>query len=161
MVVGADTLYGVSWSPDSKTVAVGCPDNTVRAFDASSGDQVLQQGAHTDWVLGTVFSKDGSHLASVGRDMTVKLTEVATQRFVDTITSITPGALKGGVQAIDRHPDRDEVVVGGSDGTPKVYRMQRTSARRIGDDANLIQQLPALTGRVFGVAVSRDGRRVA
>lgn len=159
--VGFDTLYGVSWAPDGKTVSVGCPDNTVRAFDVKTGEQTLQQGAHSDWVLGTVFSKDGSHLVSVGRDMTAKLTEVATQRFIDNITSITPGALKGGIQAVDRHPQRDEVVVGGADGTPKVYRLFRTSARKIGDDANLIRKLPAMTGRVFGVAVSRDGKRIA
>ncbi len=159
--VGADTLYGVSWSPDGKMVAVGCPDNTVRAFGAETGEQVLQQGAHSDWVLGTAFSKDGSHLVSVGRDMTAKLTEVATQRFVDNITSITPGALKGGIQAVAPHPSRDEVVVGGADGTPKVYRLYRESARRIGDDANLIRKFPELRGRVFGVAVSRDGTRVA
>ena len=30
-----DTLYGVSWSPDGKTVAFGCADNTVRAIDAA------------------------------------------------------------------------------------------------------------------------------
>ncbi len=161
IAVGYDTLYGVSWSPDSKFIAVGCPDNTVRAFDATTGKQILQQGAHNDWVLGTTFSSDGSHVVSIGRDMTAKLTEVATQRFVDNVTSITPGALKGGIQAIDRHPIRDEVVVGGSDGIPKVYRIYRTTARKIGDDANLIGPLPALTGRVFDVAVSRDGLRVA
>ena len=55
---------------------------------------MLFQGAHSDWVLDTVFSSDGSHLISVGRDMAAKLTEVATERFVDNITSITPGALK-------------------------------------------------------------------
>lgn len=159
--VGYDTLYGASWSPKGETIAVGCPDNTVRAFDAKSGEQVLQQGAHADWVLDTVFSKDGSHLVSVGRDMTVKLTEVGTQRFIDNITSITPAALKGGIQAVDRHPERDEIVVGGSDGTPKVYRLFRTSARKIGDDANLIRNLAPMRGRVFSVAVSRDGRRIA
>ncbi|MFO0826416.1 MAG: c-type cytochrome domain-containing protein [Gemmataceae bacterium] len=159
--VGYDTVYGVSWSPDSKLVAVGCSDNTVRAFDAVTGKQTLQQGAHTDWVLGTAFSTDGSHLMSIGRDMTAKLTEVATQRFVDNITSITPGALKGGIQAIDRHPTRDEIVVGGSDGTPKVYRIYRPSARKIGDDANLIRPLSVLNGRVFDVAVSKDGLLVA
>ena len=73
-------------------------------------------GSHNDWVLDTVFSADGSHLISVGRDMAAKLTEVATQRFVDNITSITPGALKGGIAAVARHPKRDEIVVGGSDG---------------------------------------------
>ena len=161
VAVGYDTVYGASWSPDGKFVAVGCPDNNVRVFDSVSGKQTLQQGAHSDWVLGTAFSADGSHVMSVGRDMTAKLTEVATQRFVDNITSITPGALKGGIQAIERHPTRDEIVVGGADGTPKVYRIYRTSARQIGDDANLIRPLPSLNGRVFDVTVSKDGLLVA
>ncbi len=156
-----DTIYGGHWSPDGKLVAVGCADNTLRAFDTETGDQVLFQGAHGDWVLDTTFSADGSHLISVSRDMTAKLTEVSTQRFVDNITSITPGALKGGILAVARHPQRDEIVIGGSDGVPKVYRVFRQTERRIGDDANLIRQLEPLPGRVFSVAVSQDGRRIA
>src|SRR5262249_14113668 len=61
-----DTVYGASWSPDGTKIAFGCGDNTVRAIDAKTGEQVLYQGSHTDWVLDTVFSKDGSHLMSVG-----------------------------------------------------------------------------------------------
>ena len=91
-----DTVYGASWSPDGSKIALGCADNSVRAIDAKTGEQVLFMGSHNDWVLDTAFSADGSHLISVGRDMAAKLTEVATQRFVDNITSITPGALKGG-----------------------------------------------------------------
>jgi WD40 repeat protein/mono/diheme cytochrome c family protein len=159
--ITGDTLYGVSWSPDSKRLAFGAADNVLRAIDAKTGEQVLQQGSHNDWVLGTIFSKDGSHLASVGRDMAAKLTEFATQRFVDNITSITPGALKGGLQTVARHPERDEIVIGGSDGIPKVYRMHRQSIRVIGDDGNLIRQMPAMTGRIFSVAVSKDGKRIA
>lgn len=159
--VAADTLYGGRWSSDGRLVAVGCPDNSVRAFDAETGKQVLFQGAHSDWVLDTVFSVDNSHLISVGRDMAAKLTEVATERFVDNITSITPGALKGGILSVARHPTRDEIVIGGADGTPKVYRVFRQTERRIGDDANLIRQLPPLAGRVFSVAVSADGKRIA
>ena len=155
-----DTVYGGAWSPDGKLIAVGCADNTLRAFDAATGKQVLFQGAHNDWVLDTVFSVDGKHIISVGRDMTAKLTEVATERFVDNITSITPGVLKGGIQAVARHPQRDEVVLGGADGTPKVYRVFRQTPRRIGDDANLIRRLPAMKGRIFAVAVSPDGKRI-
>src|SRR6266545_749063 len=99
-----DTLYGVSWSPDGKHIAFGCSDNTVRAVDSLTGKQVLQMGTHSDWVLGTVFSQDGLHLASVGRDMSMKLTHVETQRLVDNVTSITPGGLKGGLMAVDRRP---------------------------------------------------------
>ena len=76
-------------------------EDMVRAFDAANGKQVLFQGAHSDWVMGTVFSQDGQHLASVSRDRSVKLTEVPTNRFIDNVTSITPGALKGGLLALD------------------------------------------------------------
>ena len=141
-----DTVYGASWSPDGTKIAFGCTDNSVRAIDAKTGEQVLFMGSHNDWVLDTVFSVDGSHLMSVGRDMAAKLTEVATQRFIDNITSITPGALKGGLTAIARHPKRDEIVIGGSDGEPKLYRAFRQSVRVIGDDSNMIRQFPSLPG---------------
>src|SRR5262249_41090158 len=97
LAVTFDTVYGASWSPDGTKVAFGCADNTLRAIEAPSGKQVLFQGAHNDWVLNTVFSSDGAHLVSVSRDRSMKLTEVATQRFIDNVTSITPGALKGGL----------------------------------------------------------------
>jgi len=156
-----DTVYGVSWSPDGTKIAYGCADNSVRAIDAKTGAQVLFMGSHSDWALDTVFSPGGTHVISVGRDMSAKLTEVATQRFVDNMTSITPGALKGGLAAVARHPSRDEVVVGGSDGQPKVYRIHRQTVRVIGDDSNLMRELPALPGRVYDVAVSADGKRIA
>jgi len=106
-----DTLYGVSWSPDGKSIAFGCADNTVRAIDALTGRQTLQMGTHSDWVLGTAFAQDGLHLVSIGRDMSMKLTEVATQRFVDNVTSITPGALKGGLMAVDRRPVDETMTI--------------------------------------------------
>jgi WD40 repeat protein/mono/diheme cytochrome c family protein len=160
--VGFDTLYGASWSPNGKMVAFGCPDNTVRAIDPDTGKQVLQQGAHNDWVLDTTFTLDNSHLISVGRDMTAKLTEVATQRFEDNITSITPGALKGGLMAVDIRPKTnpqmiDQIAVGGSDGAPAIFRVHRDKARVIGDDFNRLRTFEKLPGRVFTVKFSRDG----
>mgnify|MGYP000224075007 CR=1 FL=1 len=155
-----DTLYGVSWSPDGGLIAVGCSDNTVRAFRSDTGEQVFFNGAHDDWALSTVFSADGSHIVSVGRDMSTKLYEVATQRFVDNVTSITPGALKGGLAAVARHPERDEILVGGSDGVTRVYRMHRITKRVIGDDANLIRRYPAMRGRIYAVDYAPDGKTI-
>ena len=156
-----DTICGGSWSPDGTTFAFGCTDNSLRAINVASGEQVLFQGAHEDWVLDTVFSPKGDHVISVGRDMTVKLTELATQRFIDNITSITPGALRGGLAAVDRHPTLEQVVAAGADGTPRVYRIHRHSPRVIGDDANLIFPLFPITGRALAVRFSADGRRIA
>ncbi len=158
--VGYDTLYGATFSPDGKLISFGCPDNTVRAIETESGKQVLFSGAHSDWVRDTVFSSKGDYLISVSRDRSMKLLEVATQRFVDNITSITPGALKGGLESVDRHPAKDELLCGGADGTPKIYQMIRTKARVIGDDFNLIRAFPALPGRLNTVAFDKTGDRI-
>ncbi|PHR98977.1 MAG: hypothetical protein COA78_25500 [Blastopirellula sp.] len=158
--VSYDTIYGASWSPDGKLIAVGCGDNTVRAFEMKTGKQVMFSGAHNDWALDTSFTNDGKHVMSVGRDMTVKLTEVATQRFIDNITSITPGALKGGLSAVDTHPKEDQILIGGADGVPKIYRIFREKARKIGDDFNLIRKFPQMPGRIYDVAFNHDATQI-
>ena len=121
---------------------------------------MLYQGAHSDWVLDTAFSTKGTHLVSVSRDRSMKLTEMATARLEDNISSITPGALKGGLQALDRHPQKDELLIGGADGTPKLYQMYRTKARVIGDDFNLIRAYGSMPGRIFAAKFSPDGARI-
>ncbi|NNJ26198.1 DUF1549 domain-containing protein [Alienimonas chondri] len=157
----ADTTYGVSWTPDGSKVAVGGADNAVHVLDATTGASLVRMASHTDWALGTAFDADGSHVVSAGRDGTVKLTEVDSGRFEDNVTSITPGALKGGVQAIDRHPTRDLVAVGGADGLPKVFQLFRHTPRKIGDDANHILDLFPMHGRVYGVQFDADGDVIA
>jgi len=157
-IVGFDTAYGVSWSPDGTLVSFGLPDNTARAIKASNGEQVLFMGGHSDWVLDTTWSKEGTHLVSVARDMSAKLTEVKTERFIDNITSITPGALAGGLNVVERHPTQDHVLVGGADGVPQIYRMVRETARKIGDNANLIRKYPAMKGRIWDAAFAPDGK---
>ncbi|HJT78474.1 MAG TPA: hypothetical protein VJ739_14820, partial [Gemmataceae bacterium] len=170
-----DTLYGVSWSPDGSKVAFGCSDNTLRAIDAASGKQVLYQGAHNDWVLGTTFTSEGAYLVSVSRDRSMRLTEVATQRFIDNVTSITPGALKDGLLTVARRPLKDkkmvksppdptphlynEVLNAGADGTPRLYKVHREVKRVIGDDANRVREYEPMLGRVFSVAWNADGTR--
>ncbi len=159
LAVTYDTIYGASWSEDGTKIAFGCGDNTLRAINAEDGQQILYQGAHDDWVLDTVFSKQGDYLISVSRDRSMKLVEVATQRFVDNITSITPGALKGGLDSVDRHPQKDELLIGGADGVPKIYQMIRTQERRIGDDFNLIKAYEGVPGRIYDVDFNADGSR--
>lgn len=155
---GFDTVYGVNWSPDGKFVTIGASDNSLRGFEVATGQQVLQQVSHSDWVLDTVFTHKGDKVLSVGRDMSTKLTEVATQRFIDNITSITPGALRGGLHSLARHPERDEYLVGGSDGVPQAYRIERKVQRRIGDNALCIRKWPAMEGRIYSVAYAPDGK---
>ena len=156
-----DTVYGATWSPDGTLISFGCGDNTVRAIEADTAKQVLFMGSHSDWVRGTAWSLKGDNVISVSRDMTAKLTEVATQRFVDNLTSITPNALKGGIATVVRHPLREEIFMGGSDGVPKVYQIFRTAVRQIGDDNNGVFTLEPLLGRITSTAFSADGTVLA
>ena len=160
LTVGYDTCYGASWSPDGTRIAFGCPDHSVRVIDATSGEQLFFSGAHNDWVLDTAFSLMGDHVISVSRDMSMKLSHLETQRFIDNITSITPGALKGGINAVKRHPSAEQVVVGSADGTPKTYKIFREQDRKIGDDFNLLRAFESMPGRVSAVAYNRDASRI-
>jgi WD40 repeat protein len=127
-------------------------------------------------VLREALEKDSTYLVSISRDMSMKLTEVATQRFIDNVTSITPGALKGGLMAVARRPQvketrfqstaagtdpvekfYDELLIGGSDGTPRLYKMHRTQKRVIGDDFNKVREYEAMPGRIHAVAFNPDG----
>ena len=147
-----DTIRGVSFSPDGALIACGGTDNTLRAVKTENGEQVLYQSSHTDWVLATAWSSDGSHLLSVGRDRSLKLVKVETQQFIDNVTSITPGALRGGLLAVKRHPKEELVLVGGADGAPQLFKIFREKKRVIGDNYNLIRSFEPLPGRVYDLA---------
>lgn len=152
-----DTLFGASFSDDGKRFAFGGADNRARVIDVETAEPVMRLDAHSDWVFGTTFSLKNDHLITVSRDMSMKLTIVENGQFVDNITSITPGALKGGLLDVERHPTREEVLTGGADGEPKLYRIFRTQARKIGDDFNRIRAYPALEGRIFDLEFNADG----
>jgi WD40 repeat protein len=173
-----DTVYGASWSQDGTKLAFGCADNSLRAIDAVTGKQILYQGGHGDWVFGTTFSRQDEFIISVSRDMSMKLTEVATQRLIDNITSITPGVLKGGLAAVARRPLKekkmskvppdvpggkphvyDEVVCGGSDGVPRLFKIHRETPRKIGDDDNRLREFAPMPGRLYAVSFNADGSR--
>lgn len=157
----ADTLSGAAWSPDGKSVAFGGADTTLYAVNAETGARQLEQGAHSDWVMDAVFSTDGRYVVSGSRDQTLKLVEAATGRFVDNVTNVSPGVPSGPIFALARHPQRDLVASGGAEGLLRTYMMHRVVDRRIGDDSNLVRVYPAMPGRIFAVAFSPDGTRVA
>lgn len=157
--VSFDTLFGCSFSDDGKQLAFGAFDNKARVLDVESGKIVMTLDAHSDLVFATTFSLKLDHLITVSRDMAMKLTEIKTAQFIDNITSITPGALKGGLMAVQRHPKEEQVLAGGADGEPKLYKIFRTQARQIGDDFNKLKAYPALPGRIFSLEFNADGSR--
>ena len=154
-----DTLFGISFNGDGSLVAFGGADNRVRVIKVESGEVMMKMEAHSDGVHGTTFSLQNDHLITVSRDRSMKLTIVATGQFVDNITSITPGALKGGLVDVQRHPTREQVLAVGADGEPRLYKIFREQARQIGDDFNLVRAYPKLAGRLCDVDLSPSGNK--
>ena len=157
--LGVDTVYGISFSDDGTLLTYGTFDNRVRALQVADGKQVMSMDAHTDLVFGTTFSLKNDHVISVSRDMSMKLTDLKTSQFIDNITSITPGALKGGLMAVQRHPKEEQVLIGGADGEPKLYKIFRTQARQIGDDFNRLRGYSKMPGRICSLQFNADGTR--
>ena len=55
----------------------------------------------------------------------------------------------------------DELLVGGADGIPRLYKMHRETKRVIGDDANKIRQFDPVIGRISALKFDREGKRFA
>ena len=151
-----DTVFGASLSPDGSKVAVGCADNTVRAFDTATGKELYKISSHENWVLGTIFGIDSKRLVSVGRDRAAKLIDASAGQFLENVNQ-----LHGELAAVARHPQADEIVIGGEDRIPYLYRMDRPRNMKVGENATLIRQLPAQAGAIFALDWSPDGRFVA
>ena len=156
VMLTADTVFGVSLSPDATRAAAGATDNSVRIVDVATGKELTKMGAHENWVLGTVFSVDGKRVVSVSRDRSAKLTDTATGAFQENIN-----LLRGELAAVARHPSKDIVVIGGEDRYPYVYRMDRPKNMKIADDTTLVRKLERQNGAITTLAWSPDGKHIA
>lgn len=156
---GPDTLFGAAFSSDGKYFAVGGAENRARILNTSDLSEHVKFDAHSDYVLSATFSLKNDHMITVSRDMTAKLVVVENGQFVDNITSITPGALKGGLSVVQLRPGQDQILIGGSDGEPKLYKIFREKDRKIGDDFNRIRGYQPLEGRIFDLRSNGDGSK--
>ena len=63
----------VSFSPDGKRLASASNDQTVKVWDAATGQESLTLKGHTGAVVSVAFSPDGQRLASASFDQTIKV----------------------------------------------------------------------------------------
>jgi WD40 repeat protein len=66
-------FYCLSLAADERTLAAGSADQTVRLYDAATGESKGVYRGHTDWVNGVAFLPDGSRLISASPDGTVRV----------------------------------------------------------------------------------------
>jgi hypothetical protein len=152
-----DSLYGISFSPDSQLIAFGCADKSVRIFSVIEGKELVKFDNHSDWVFGTTFTVDGKRILTGSRDKAMKLISVANGQFIDDINKLLEGVL-----CIARHPTKDQIAYGGELGTPRIYKIAENQGRTAANnDVNLIREFERQPGSVHAIAYSPDGDLLA
>src|SRR5688572_3873212 len=152
-----DSLYGLSFDPEGKTLAFGAADKAVRRINVEDGKTLLDFRAHSDWVLATIFTLDGKRLVSAGRDKALKYIDLENQRFIDDINNPLEVPV-----SFARHPKEEQVIYGGDLGTPRLYRISDNQARTAGrNDTNVLQTFERQPAAATAVAFSPDGTQVA
>ncbi|MBN1680836.1 MAG: WD40 repeat domain-containing protein [Anaerolineae bacterium] len=104
-----------AFSPDGALIASGGEDQTIRVWDALTGEAVATLEGHTGTVARVAFSPDGMLIASAG-DSTVRLWDVVTGQAVATLEGHTLA-----VDCVAFSPDGALLASSGEDQSVRVW----------------------------------------
>ena len=149
-------VWMVGFSPDEKRLITSGAQNLAKVWDAESGELLLTLTGHGEasmmsWmfsgVMDAAFIPDGSRIATVGIDQTVRIWDAATGRQLLIMEGHT-----GGIVALALSPDGTKVATASDDKTVRIWDV---------DTGNELLVLQGFAGTVWDLAYSPDGTRLA
>ncbi|KAG0282264.1 hypothetical protein BGZ97_009060, partial [Linnemannia gamsii] len=136
----------VVYSPKGKQIASGSVDQTVRLWDAESGQAGPILKGHTHWVQSVAYSPKGKQIASGSSDKTVRLWDAHDGKAEHILEGHT-----NWVQSVTYSPSGEQIASGSLDNTVRLWDVAS------GECLNVIQEF---SGGVFSVAwMELNGRQ--
>jgi putative hemolysin len=139
-------VTSVCFSPDGKRILSGSDDNTLKVWDAQTGQEKLTLKGHTREVSSVCFSPDGKRILSGSYDKTLKVW--------DAQTGQEKLSLKGHAESVTSvcfSPDGKRILSGSRYSTLKVWDAQSGQEKL---------SLKGHAGEVTSVCFSPDGKRI-
>ncbi|TEY29165.1 hypothetical protein BOTCAL_0965g00010 [Botryotinia calthae] len=143
----SSSVNSVAFSADGSKVASGSDDDTIRLWDAVTGEPFQKLEGHSSSVISVAFSPDGSKVASGSDDDTIRLW--------DAVTGEPFQKLKGHsswVTSVAFSPDGSKVASGSYDDTIRLWDVVTGEP---------LQKLEGHSDSFYSVAFSPDGSKVA
>ncbi len=139
-------VLACAFSPDGQRILSASSDNTLRLWDARSGETLLTLQGHQNAVLACAFSPDGQRILSASSDNTLRLWDARSGE-----TLLTLQGHQNRVLACAFSPDGQRILSASDDNTLRLW------------DARPGETLLTLQGHqnwVLACAFSPDGQRI-
>lgn len=86
LVLTADVMLSVAFSPDASLLAAGGADNSIRIFRTQNWEPVATIQQHADWVTSVAFNPSNNKVISASRDRTARIYEAESGELDTTYT---------------------------------------------------------------------------
>ncbi len=142
-----DTVFSVAWDHESKRLASGSDDNTVRLWEASSGKALRVLQGHASLVRSVAWDHESKRLASGSGDGTVRLWEASSGKALQVLQGHA-----GSVCSVAWDHESKRLASGSGDGTVRLWEASSGKALRV---------LQGHTGVVNSVAWDHESKHLA